>query len=269
MPKTILITGATDGIGLATAITLASAGHHVLLHGRNLKKLEDAKHVVANAAPNVPVRVFVADLSRLSEVEDFADRILAVNLQLDVLINNAGVYNARETVTAAGLDVRFVVNTIAPYMLTCRLMPVIRSTGRVINVSSAAQSPVDLDALRGFRHIADGAAYAQSKLALTMWSRHMAQSVVPDGPDIIAVNPGSMLGSKMVKQAFGVAGEDIQIGADILCRLAIDDAFSDASGKYFDNDRGRFSSPHADATDAVKSEKIVQAIEQILAEHVG
>ena len=67
MPKTILITGATDGIGLATAITLASAGHHVLLHGRNLKKLEDAKHVVANAAPNGPVRVFVADLSRLSE----------------------------------------------------------------------------------------------------------------------------------------------------------------------------------------------------------
>jgi NAD(P)-dependent dehydrogenase (short-subunit alcohol dehydrogenase family) len=99
--------------------------------------------------------------------------------------------------------------------LTKRLMPLFGSSGRVINLSSAAQFPVDLEALVGKGELSDGAAYAESKLALTMWSRNMALSLKNDGPAIIAVNPRSMLGSKMVKQAYGVAGGDLRIGAEI------------------------------------------------------
>jgi hypothetical protein len=94
----------------------------------------------------------------------------------------------------------------------------------------------------------------------------MALSLKDDGPAIIAVNPRSMLGSKMVKQAFGVAGGDLRIGADILCRAALEDEFAAASGQYFDNDSGQFASPHPDALNPQKSEGIVRVIEAVLAE---
>lgn len=158
-----------------------------------------------------------------------------------------------------------MVNTQAPYLLTRRLLPLMDETGRVINLSSAAQAPVDPQALAGrVRPPDDVAAYAQSKLALTMWSRHLALTL-KGIPAIIAVNPGSMLGSKMVKEGFGVAGGDIRIGADILARAALDDEFETASGQYFDNDTGRFASPHPDALDAAKSADVVHIIEATLA----
>ncbi len=109
-----------------------------------------------------------------------------------------------------GLDVRFVVNTFAPYLLTQRLLPLLGPPGRVVNLSSAAQASVNPDAMRGTVKLADMEAYAQSKLAITMWSRVMAETL-SDGPAIIAVNPGSLLGSKMVKEGFGVAGNDLRI----------------------------------------------------------
>ncbi|MDJ0927740.1 MAG: SDR family NAD(P)-dependent oxidoreductase [Gammaproteobacteria bacterium] len=265
MQKTILVTGATDGIGLATAEQLVELGHYVLLHGRNRKKLDATETTLAALPGTGKVESYVADLSRIAEVESLATAVAEKHKKLDVLINNAGVYNARDPITADGLDVRFVVNTLAPYVLTQRLLRLLGKTGRVVNVSSAAQSPVNLKALRGEKSLSDHAAYAQSKLAITAWSRHLAQSL-KSGPMIVAVNPGSLLASKMVKQAFGVAGSDISIGADILCRASLDDEFAHASGEYFDNDAGDFGPPHRDALDAGKTQKIVQTIETVLAE---
>jgi len=92
----------------------------------------------------------------------------------------------------------------------------------------------------------------------------MALSLKEDGPVIVAVNPASMLGSKMVKDAFGVAGGDIKIGADILCRAALSDEFATASSLYFDNDAGRFSSPHSDALNDQKSQEVILVIESVL-----
>ncbi|MCH9684249.1 MAG: oxidoreductase, partial [Deltaproteobacteria bacterium] len=74
---------------------------------------------------------------------------------------------------------------------------------------------------------------------------------------------GSMLGTKMVKDAFGVAGDDIGIGADILVRAALADEFAAASGRYFDNDARRFASPHPDALDAGKCDEVVRAVEAL------
>jgi NAD(P)-dependent dehydrogenase (short-subunit alcohol dehydrogenase family) len=266
MQKTILITGSTDGIGLETAKMLVSLGHHVLLHGRNPSKLEEAEKMLSALPGGGRVESYVADLSRMAEVEALAKAVAEKHAKLDVLINNAGVYSAPDPVTQDGLDVRFAVNTIAPYLLTQQLLPLLGSSGRVINLSSAAQSPVDPEALVGRVKLSDGAAYAQSKLALTMWSRTMALSLKDDGLAFIAVNPGSMLGSKMVKQAFGVDGGDIRIGAEILSRAALADEFATASGQYFDNDSGQFASPHPDALNPQKSEEIVRVIEAVLVE---
>ncbi len=266
MQKTILVTGSTDGIGLETAKTLVSLGHRVLLHGRNPAKLADAEKALSALPGAGRVESYVADLSRMADVEALAASVTARHGKLDVLINNAGIFRSADAITQDGLDVRFAVNTLAPYLLTQRLLPLMGETGRVINLSSAAQAPVDPQALAGRVRLPDDfAAYSQSKLALTIWSRHLALAL-KGAPAMIAVNPGSMLGSKMVKEGFGVAGGDIRIGADILTRAALDDEFETASGQYFDNDTGRFAEPHPDALDAEKSADIVRIIEETLAE---
>ena len=267
MQKIILLTGATDGIGLKTARMLVSEGHHVLLHGRNPGKLQELEKVLRALPVQGKIETFVADLSKFADVEAFATEVMQKHTRLDVLINNAGVFRAAETTTAEGLDIRFVVNTFAPYMLAQKLIPLLGATGRIVNVSSAAQSPVSLDALIGNQSLPDGAAYAQSKLALNMWSRHLADTILRDGPMIVAVNPGSLLGTKMVKEAFGVAGADIRIGAKILMQAALSDEFANASGRYFDNDSGRFAPPHPDALNPEKCQSVVQAIEQVLVQH--
>ena len=234
MTKTILITGSTDGIGLLTAKTLADMGHIVILHGRSLNKLESAKQDIGG-----DVATYQADLSSLKETAKLAEAIAAKHNHIDVLINNAGVYKAANPILPNGQDVRFVVNTLAPHVLTTALLPSMPSDGRIINLSSAAQAPVDLAALAGDKHLDDMGVYAQSKRGIALWSAQMA-ATHPDGPLFIAVNPGSLLASKMVKEGFGVAGNDLQIGADILCRLTLDDDFASASGRYWDNDAGAF-----------------------------
>tara|TARA_R110002020_G_scaffold16307_10_gene57631 strand:+ start:3906 stop:4706 length:801 start_codon:yes stop_codon:yes gene_type:complete len=264
MPKTILITGSTDGIGLETAKLLVAAGHHVLLHGRNPGKLADVAKALAALPGAGPIESYVADLSVMAEVERLAKEISAAHPRLDVLINNAGIFKVADATTPEGFDVRFAVNTIAPYLLTTKLLPLMSPDGRVVNLSSAAQAPVDLKALQGQWQLPAMEAYAQSKLALTMWSRHMAGELKDKGPAIIAVNPGSMLGSKMVKEGFGVAGGDLAIGATILVRAALDAKFATASGRYFDNDSGRFAPPHPDALDDGKCADVVRVIESLI-----
>ncbi len=267
MSKTILITGSTDGIGLETAKMLREQGHTVLLHGRSAAKLETAEKTLASMPGSGRIESYQADLSSMQDVKKLATEVASRHASLDVLINNAGVYMTPNPTTPDGHDVRFVVNTLAPYLLTERLLPLLGSTGRVINLSSAAQAPVDLAALAGQRRVDDMAAYAQSKLALTMWSQEMGLKHKETGPVFIAVNPGSLLASKMVKEGFGVAGSDLRIGADILCRAALADEFADRSGQYFDNDIGKFAPPHSDARDAGKLAKVVAAIEDIVSAH--
>ena len=261
MTKTILITGSTDGIGLLTAKKLAADGHRVLLHGRSAAKLEAAAADIGGA-----VETFSADLSDMSAVNMLARDIRVKHDTLDVLINNAGVLKAPQPVLESGLDIRFVVNTFAPYLLTELLLPIIPQAGRVVNLSSAAQAPVNLDAMAGNTRLADMDAYAQSKLAMTIWTREWAKDL-PDGPAMVAVNPGSLLASKMVKEGFGVAGSDLSIGADILIDAALGERFANASGAYFDNDSGAFADPNAAALDASHAAEVMDAIQSFVYVH--
>ncbi len=264
MQKTILITGSTDGIGLETAKMLVSMGHCVLLHGRSSAKLDKTKKMLASISSNGRIESYLADLSHMTDVENFAKEVMQKHDKLDVLINNAGILKAPDTITQDGLDVRFAVNTIAPYLLTQKLLPLLDQAGRIINLSSAAQAPVDLEELAKHSGLPNMPAYSQSKLALTMWSFAMA-NLFKQGPSFIAVNPGSLIGTKMVKEGFGLSGKDIRIGAKILVRAALENEFADVSGKYFDNDAGQFASPHTDALSLKKCEEVVNAIENILA----
>lgn len=265
MIKTIMITGATDGIGLATTKMLLAQGHKVLMHGRNPQKLADVAASLDADGQNI--EQYIADLSVLKEVVKLADNISAKHTSLDALINNAGILKTQQTRTPDGLDVRFAVNTIAPFLLTKKLLPLLGSNSRVVNVSSASQSPVDLAGLTGDKTYENAMeAYAQSKLAITMWSRSMASQAGIGNTVFVSVNPGSLLASKMVKEGFGIAGADINIGADILCRAALSEEFASVSGQYYDNDAKHFSDPHADALDDAKVQAVVRNIEQIVSE---
>lgn len=261
MPKTILITGATDGIGRLTAERLVSAGHRVLLHGRNAKKLQ----AVADALGGV-TECFVADLGSFADVNAMAAQILERHAHLDVLINNAGVFKTAQPTTGDGLDVRFVVNTLAPFLLTKRLLPLLGETGRVVNLSSAAQARVNTEALQGRGRLDDMAAYSQSKLALTIWTRELAAER-PSGPLLVSVNPGSLLATKMVTEGFGMAGNDVGIGASILVEAAVGDRFVGRSGQYFDNDARLFADPNPAALDASHARAVMNAIDTVVADH--
>lgn len=194
MQKTVLITGATDGIGLKTAEILAEKGHNILLHGRNPKKLEKVKTELTSSGA---IETYIADLSDLNAVRSLAQSIKDKHNSLDVIINNAGVLKTPN--------------------------------------------------------------------AITMWTIHMAQSLGNNGPVIVAVNPGSLLASKMIKEGFDIPGKDISIGADIFIKAAFSEDFSDASGKYFDNDSGQFAPPHPAGQDTQKCEAVVNAIEKLIA----
>ena len=259
MTKTILITGSTDVIGILTAKTLAAQGHMVKLHGSSAEKLEAAAKEVGGTTQS-----YTADLSRMADVKAMATSIRADHGQLDVIINNAGVLKIKDTLTDDGFDLRFMVNTFAPYVLTRDLLPIIPKDGRIVNLSSAAQAAVDLDAMYGRKQLDDMGAYAQSKLAITIWSRELAKEL-QDGPVVVAVNPGSLLASKMVKEGFGVAGNDLQIGADILVEAALGASFANATGAYFDNDSQQFAQPNAAALDAGHSASVMQGITDIVA----
>jgi NAD(P)-dependent dehydrogenase (short-subunit alcohol dehydrogenase family) len=253
--KKILITGATDGIGLETARKLKTLGHTVLIHGRNIEKLD-------KVSKELDVESFKADLSSLTETRKFANIVFKDHKDIDVLINNAGVFKTSNPRTEDGFDVRFVVNTFAPYLLTKILLPNLKN-GRVLNLSSAAQSKVDFEAMLGKVELDVFEAYAQSKLAITMWSRQMALDLGVEGPCIICVNPGSLLATNMVREGFDIPGNDINIGVNILVGLALDSEHANHSGEYYDNDNTVYADPQADGLDSDKAKYIMKIIDDI------
>ena len=264
MIKKILITGSTDGIGKLAAIKLAEDGHKIYLHGRNKEKLEKLIEEVKEQSNNVNINGFVADFSDLEAVKQMAQDVHKKLDKIDVLINNAGVFKSKSLANKDGLDLRFVVNYFAPYLLTKELIPLIKKakSPRIINLSSAAQASVSADALSGKSHISMQASYAQSKLALTIWSFRLAQDL--KNIAVIAVNPGSLLNTNMVKEAYGRFWSSADKGAMILYQLAVAEEHEGITGKYFDNDKGSYEEAHEDAYKEEETNRLIKQTEAII-----
>lgn len=264
MKKSIFITGSTDGIGKLVATQLAQDQHEVYLHGRNTEKLEKVIVEIKELSNNENIKGFVADFSDLEAVKKMAETIKQEISQLDILINNAGVYKSSTTQNSAGLDMRFAVNYFAPFVLTNELLPLLQKSkeARIINLSSAAQAPISYDVLKGKVTASENETYAQSKLALTMWSFDLAQKL--EDITVIVVNPGSLLNTNMVKEAYGRFWSSADKGANILYELAVSDKYKGVTGEYFDNDKGAFGEAHPDAYDESKMEKLIQVTQKII-----
>ena len=224
---------------------------------------------VKTLSGNERVRGLIADFSNLEEVSKMAKTVCRDIPKLDVLINNAGVFKVENTQNKDGLDVRMVVNYLAPYVLTNALLPLLDKSakGRVVNLSSAAQESVEEAVLKGEEYIDAHSVYAQSKLALTMWSFDLAkeqQEVL-----VIAVNPGSLLNTKMVQEAYGKHWSSADKGANILFELALSEDYRGVTGKYFNNDlgadKGMFGEAHPDAYDEDKLNALKTITQSIVA----
>lgn len=268
MKKNILITGSTDGIGKLTAIKLAKEGHRVFLHGRNPEKLQNTITEIKTLSNNNEIDGFVTDFSSLNSVSLMSKEIKSKLNHIDVLINNAGIFKTINTKNDQGIDIRFSVNYLAPYLLTQNILPLLKNGDhtRVINLSSAAQAPFTMDDLKGLSSLSNQNAYAQSKLALTMWSFYFAQK--HNFLSVIAVNPGSLLNTKMANEAYGQHWSSADKGATILHELATSEKFEGITEKYFDNDKGYFNNANTDAYDATKIDQLITTTTTIIKDFI-
>ena len=238
------------------------------IHGRNADKLQRVIAEIKELSTNNNINGFVADFTDLAAVRQMAQQINAELPQLDALVNNAGVYNSSISHNKDGYDIRFVVNFFAPYLLTNSLTPLLQkgNKARIINLSSAAQASVMLNVLTGETKVSAQDAYAQSKLALTMWSFYLTNKL--QDTNVIAVNPGSLLNTNMVKEAFGKFWSPAEKGGNIIYDLAVSDEYKNVTGKYFDNDKGNpigtFGEAHPDAYDDAKIERLIKETSVIL-----
>lgn len=235
----ILVTGATDGLGRRVALDLASEGARVLLHGRSEERTEAALREISEKTGSDRLEYYLADFSSLSEVRAMADRIRADHDRLDVLVNNAGVIFQRREESEDGVERSFAVNHLAAFLLTRLLLSLLRNSApaRIVNVASAAQSPIDFDDVMLKRNYEPMRAYAQSKLAMVMDTLDLAEDLEGTGVSVNALHPASLMDTRMVRENFGAAASSIQEGAEATERLAVSPDLEGVTGRYFDGKR--------------------------------
>jgi retinol dehydrogenase 14 len=194
--KVCLITGATSGIGKATAMGLANLGAVVVMVGRDRGKGEAAMAEIKELSGNASVDLMLADLSSQDEIRRLADEFKKAYPRLDVLINNAGVFLSRRITSADGIEMTFAVNHLAYFLLTNLLLDMLKASApsRIVNVSSGAQSngTIDFDDLQGEKEYKGAKAYSQSKLANVLFTYELARRLEGTGVTANCLHPGAV-----------------------------------------------------------------------------
>lgn len=193
--RTAVVTGATSGLGLATAQGLARLGARVVLVGRNGAKVTAAQTAIRKEVAGAQVVVAVADLARMQDVRRLAGELLATEPRIDILVNNAGVLLPERTLTADGLEATLATNLLAPFLLTQMLLPrlVASAPARIINVASGGMytSGLDVDDLPYERKRWNGPdAYARTKRALVVLTELWAERLKATGVVVHTMHPG-------------------------------------------------------------------------------
>lgn len=196
--KRILITGATDGIGLAAAQALAAEGAQLALVARNPAKAQAAVERIARAAVGrAPVDVLLGDLSSMSSVRALAADILSRYPKLDILVNNAGAMNPERRLTGEGLEQTWAVNHLAVFLLTELLLDRLKASApaRIITTSSRAHirpRGIPFDDLNAERSYSEFGRYGQTKLANVLFTRELARRLEGSGVSAVCFHPGTV-----------------------------------------------------------------------------
>jgi NAD(P)-dependent dehydrogenase (short-subunit alcohol dehydrogenase family) len=189
-----MVTGASSGIGKASAAGIAALGAHVVLVSRTGKRGQRAMDDIAHAVPGASLDLLVADLSTLAAVHELAAAFKRKYSRLDVLFNNAGIITSRRQVTVDGLELQFVVNYLSYYLLTGLLLDTLMAShpARIINMTSSAHSSgvIDFDNLQLERNYRGWQAYANTKLMSMVFTYELARHLEGTGVTANCLHPG-------------------------------------------------------------------------------
>jgi retinol dehydrogenase-12 len=243
--KNIIITGATDGIGLAAAKSIAKKGYHVSLVGRNPDKGKKALKAIIEFSGNENLDFFECDLSLVANVKDLADRIKQKYNKIDVLLNNAGGANKTKQITSEGLEKTFATNQMNYFVLSTELLNIISesSDGRIVNVASNAHigAEVDYENINSEKSFSAWTSYCVSKLMNIMFTYQL--SSMQDRVSVNVLHPGfvdtNIAGNEgnlikyIVKFGAKMFARTVDNGADSSIYLSTSDEVKGVSGKYF------------------------------------
>lgn len=254
--QTILVTGATDGLGRALATELAGRGATVLVHGRDDTRGQHAVDDIMARTGNERVHWLRADLASLEEVRDLANRVIASHPSLNGLVNNAGIGttthggNDRE-VSRDGYELRFAVNYLAGYLLTRLLVSHLRGSGpaRIVNVASAGQTPIEFGDVMLERDYDGTRAYQQSKLAQIMFTMDLAEELDSEAVTANCLHPATYMPTKIVRADGRQPASSLEEGTRATLRLIADAGLDGVTGRYFSGERE--TAPHPQAYDPI------------------
>jgi retinol dehydrogenase 12 len=265
--KTVMVTGATNGIGFETARSLAAMGATLIGVGRNPQKCTEMAAQITPAAGNAKVEFLVADLSVQAQVRQLAETFKHKYNRLDVLVNNAGAFFARREESADGIEMTWALNHLNYFLLTDLLLDVLKASApaRIVNVSSAAHSGAkgihfeDVEFKQGY---SGWSAYSHSKLANVLFTYELARRLAGTRITVNALHPGFVAtgfghnngglmrtGMNLVQKIVAKRPEQ---GAETSIYLASSPEVEGASGKYFDNKQAVKSSAASYDTDTAK-----------------
>ena len=235
--KTVLITGATDGLGKQVALLAAKAGATVLLHGRDRAKAEPVLDAVRRAGSK-DAELYLADLESLDEVRRLAAEVAARHRRLDVLLNNAGTLRGGEkprAENAEGVELHFQVNYLAPFLLTQLLLPLVRAAApsRIVNVSSLGQAPIDFDDVQLTRSYSGIQGYCQSKLAQIMFTIDLAKMLGGSGVTVMSLHPGTFMNTNMVVGQGMTPQSKVEDGARATFEMAFAPEHAGETGGFY------------------------------------
>ncbi|MDH6566561.1 NAD(P)-dependent dehydrogenase (short-subunit alcohol dehydrogenase family) [Streptomyces sp. SAI-117] len=260
---TILITGATSGLGRHVAFDLVRAGHLVLAHGRDPDRTE---RLVAELRTEGRAEGFVADLARLGQVRELGAKVADAHPGLGVLVNNAGVGSGSpgsgREVSGDGHELRLAVNYLAPVALTRALLPVLRANppARIVNVGSAGQEPVDFDDPEFTRGYAGFAAYCRAKFALAAHTFALAEELAGTGVAVNVLHPATFMDTAMVREGGVAPWSTPADGAPGVLALATRDM---GTGRYFDGTRP--ARAHEETYDGEVQKRLATLTDRLLA----
>ena len=248
--KVCLITGASSGLGRATAEALAKLGAKVWLLIRNKTKGQRVVNEIIHRTGNEKVRLGTADLSDLTTVREFVERFLNTENRLDVLINNAGTLLSEKGISIDGFDLSFATNVLGPFLLTNLLIPMLKTSkpSRIINISSGGMysQKLDVDELvKGKRPFNGVTAYAQAKRAQVILTELWAEELAGTGVTVNAMHPGWVdtpgLQSSLptFHRLMQKSLRNLEQGTDTIIWLAVAHSVARSTGKFWFDRRQR------------------------------